>query len=102
MTHSLSPAAVRKLLRSRKLFSKLVFGLVLVAELSPVPAYMARQELDRVLPGFFERGECARCGNELSGVKQRLFRGFLHDLLLLVLVLIWVFASQRRGPRAAH
>jgi hypothetical protein len=44
---------------------------------------MTRQELHRVLSGFFECGQRARCGDELAQVKQRLIGSWLHEERLL-------------------
>jgi hypothetical protein len=39
---------------------------------------MPGEELDRGLPGLFERGERPGSSYELTDAEQRLFRNFLH------------------------
>ena len=58
--------------------AELVFLPVFFGDFAPITRDMARQEIHRVLSGFFKGGQRARCGDELTEVKQRFSFCLLH------------------------
>ena len=52
-------------------------------DFAPIAGDMTRQELHPVLSGFFEGGQRARCGDELTEVKQRFSFCLFHEVLLI-------------------
>src|SRR5258707_11655724 len=60
------------------IYAVVVFLVVLVGQIAPLAVNMARKELARLLSCLLERGQSARCCDELAEFESRLFAELLH------------------------
>src|SRR5258707_15206904 len=60
------------------IYAVVVFLVVLVGQIAPLAVNMARKELARLLSCLLERGQSARCCDDLAEFESRLFAELLH------------------------